>query len=179
MIRVALASLLLTACTATHEDPPETSVVPAPAPSIEPNGDGHTPAVIPDVAPPPTEAETPPTEALVQAGASRFPTPSTWASPACEGRKYERQMNFQEDRYTAKDLVAPCPPGTRCVWSGILDRAGSWSLDRKQLRLLPDTDASASPQASKFPLPEHLLLGPDGTLTEDEGRCPYVMAPTQ
>ncbi len=61
------------------------------------------------------------------------------------------------------------------MWSGIIDRSGSFSLDRKQLRLLPDTDAPASPQASKFPLPQQLWLAADGTLTEDEGACPYTM----
>jgi hypothetical protein len=174
MTRTALLALTLTACTATHEPAPEPTPEPAPAPSVEPGEDGHKPEVVPELAPP-AEQATPPEG--VQAGP--FPLPSTWASPACEGRDYERQISFDADRFAAVDLVAPCPPGTQCVWSGIIDRKGSWSLDRKQLRLLPDTDASQSPQASKFPLPQHLWLGAEGTLTEDDGACPYVMAPTQ
>jgi hypothetical protein len=160
-----LFALLLTGCTATHDGAPE--------PSVEPGGDGHAPAVIPEVSPP-----DPPAEAPSAAAPQRFPSPSTWVSPACEGRSYERQLAFDGDRFTARDLVAPCPPGTQCVWSGVIDRAGSWSLDRQQLRLLPDADAHPSPQASKFPLPQHLWLAADGTLTEDDGACPYVMAPT-
>jgi hypothetical protein len=61
------------------------------------------------------------------------------------------------------------------VWSGVIERQGSWSLDRQQLRLLPDSDAPQSPQAGKFPLPPHLWLAADGTLTEDGGACPYAM----
>ncbi len=173
MFRAAIVAMLLTACTSTHDEAPANAAEPAQA-SIEPGGDGKAPAVIPELAPP-----QPPGEAPAAALPSRFPSPSTWASAPCEGRSYQRQIHFEGDRFTAKDLVAPCPPGTQCVWSGIIDRAGSWSLERKQLRLLPDTDAPASPQASKFPLPEQLWLAADGTLTEDEGRCPYVMAPTQ
>lgn len=174
MSRIALVALLLSACSANHEPAPEPTPEPAPKPSVEPGGDGHAPAVIPELEPP-AEQVTP----AEGAEPGRFPLPSTWASPACEGREYERQISFTGDRFAAKDLVAPCPPGTQCVWSGIIDRVGSFSLARQQLRLLPDADAPASPQASKFPLPQHLWLGADGTLTEDDGACPYVMAPTQ
>lgn len=175
MTRAALAILLLSACTATHDEAPAAASEPAVTPrSVEPGGDGKAPAVIPELPRPGAPAEAP-----TAAEPGRFPVPSAWASAPCEGRTYERQIRFEGDRYMAKDLVAPCPEGTMCVWSGIIDRAGSWSLDRKQLRLLPDTDAPASPQAGKFPLPEHLWLAEDATLTEDDGRCPYVMAPTE
>jgi hypothetical protein len=165
MNRAALACLLLTACTATHEEPPlaaQPEVAPAPA--------QEAPAPPEQLVPEVEEAAPPP-----PAAAGRFPLPSAWSSPACATREYERQIRFEGDRFHAKDLVAPCPPGTLCVWSGIIDRSGSFSLDRKQLRLLPDTDAPASPQASKFPLPQQLWLAADSTLTEDEGACPYTM----
>ncbi len=170
MTRTLLFLPLLMACTATHDEAPEPTPEPAPQPSVEPNGDGVTPEVIPDV-PRPDEAEQPP----VQAEPGRFPTPSHWTSPACEGRAYERQIQFEGNRFAAKDLVSPCPPDVACVWSGIIDREGEWSLDRKQLRLTPDADAPNVPQAGKFPLPEHLWLAEDGTMTEDDGACPYSM----
>jgi hypothetical protein len=171
MSRFALAALLLSACTATHDEPPEAPTT-EPVPSVAPTAEepaAEEPAAEEPAAEEPVAAPPP------QAAAGRFPIPSEWTSPACETRSYERQLRFEGERFEAKDLVAPCPPGTQCVWSGIIVRAGSFSLDRKQLRLLPDTDAPSAPQAGKFPLPPHLWLAADGTLTEDEGACPYTM----
>lgn len=104
-----------------------------------------------------------------------LPLPSSWSSPACEGRAYERRFRFSEGRFEAKDLVAPCPPGTLCVWSGILDRAGTWTYERREIRLVPEPDPRGGPpvQPTQYPLPDRLWLGEDGTLTEDEGHCPY------
>ena len=175
MTRAALTALALAACTATHEEAPQAASEPevAPtAPSVEPGGDGQVPAVIPELPPPDETTQTP----VVEQDPSRFATPSAWHSAACEGRAYERQITFTDGHWAAVDLVSPCPPDVVCVWSGIIDRTGTWTLDRKQLRLTVDDNAAEEPQASKFPMPEHLWLGADGTLTEDEGNCPYTLA---
>jgi hypothetical protein len=147
-----LLPLLLTACAGLRG--PEPAAVPAPVPA-EP----------PAVAPPAPEGR-------------GLPVPSSWTSPPCEGRAYERRLQFTDERFAARDLVAPCPPDKLCVWSGILDRGGTWTLDRRQIRLTldPDPRTGAPPQASQFPLPETLWLADDGTLTEDGGACPYAQA---
>jgi hypothetical protein len=154
MLTRAAAVLLLTACPSQHEEPIEAPVAEPEVAQAEPIAEASPP----EAAPP-----------------SRLPIPSSWTSPACEAREYERQITFTDARYAAQDLVAPCPPGTQCVWSGIIDRTGSWQLERRQLRLTPDVDAPQTAHGSKFPLPPHLWLAPDGTLTEDEGACPYSL----
>ncbi len=162
------AVLLLTACPSQHDEALE-------APAAEPVVERAEPITEAEPAEPAESTEqAEPVSEVVADSPSRFPLPSSWTSAACEGRAYERQITFTEDRYQAKDLVSPCPPGVVCVWSGIIDRTGSWTLDRKQLRLTPDVDAPTVAQASNHPLPAHLWLGPDGTLTEDEGACPYA-----
>jgi hypothetical protein len=144
-----ILALLLAACTCHRA--PEVGATPA-------DGDADPPAAAPPV--------------LDGRG---LPVPSSWTSMACEGRAYERQIRFTDGRFAARDLVAPCPPATLCVWSGILDRAGTWTCDRRQVRLTQDPDprTGAPPQASQFPLPETLWLADDGTLTEEGGACPY------
>ncbi|MFH1465683.1 MAG: hypothetical protein ABIO70_14955 [Pseudomonadota bacterium] len=131
----------------------------------------------PEPAASPTIAEAEPPVAAAPALDGRgLPVPSAWASAACEGRAFERQIRFTEGRFAAKDLVAPCPPGTLCVWSGIIDRAGTWTVERRQLRLVQDPDPRSGepPQATQYPLPATLWLADDGSLTEDGGSCPYA-----
>jgi hypothetical protein len=166
MTPATLALLLLGACTSVHDD------APAPAADASPSEGSEAPA-------PPAPEEAGPTDVAAAAlprdsASAGFPLPSTWSSPACEGRAYERRITFDGDRYRATDLVAPCPPGTACVWSGIIERGGSWRIERSQLRLVPDADAPASPKEGHYPLPEMLLLTRDGSLTEAGGACPYT-----
>ena len=133
----------------------------------------HAPAPVAE-ATPPVIAETAPAPPAATAPCCRgLPLPSSWTSAACEGRDWERRIAFSEGRFEAQDLVAPCPPGKLCVWSGILTRVGSWTLDRRQVRLTETPAGNPAPQAGQFPFPDHLWLAEDGALTEDEGRCPY------
>jgi len=111
------------------------------------------------------------------AGPGTLPVPSTWSGPACEGRAYERVISFQEQgRFEARDLVSPCPPGTVCVWSGVITRGGSWSMARADIQLAPDPTEAASggPPASQFPLPLMLRRAPDGQLEEPGSDCRYA-----
>ena len=173
MSRSALVLALLGACSANHDAPVEGAVPTLPEPGVH-----DVAGQIPVSEPTPVQAPAPPAEAEMGAYASGLLLPSLWASPACEGRSYERHISFEEGRFRASDLVSPCPPGVPCVWSGIIDRAGSWALEGQQLRLIPDTDAATPAQAGKFPLPDRLWLSAEDTLTEDDGACPYVMAPS-
>lgn len=152
-----VAILFFAACSSQHEEPVKAPVaVPAPAPEPVEAEEAQAEPDGPRVAP------------------GRFPTPSAWSSPACDERPYERQIRFDDGRFAAKDLVSPCPPDKVCVWSGIIDRTGTWTLDRKQLRLTVSGEKGQDTQADKFPLPPQLWLAADGTLTEDEGACPYA-----
>jgi hypothetical protein len=80
------------------------------------------PAPPPPVSPPPTPppaAE--PVDAATVAG--------TWLGPACGERKWVRTLVFDAaGTYTGRDPISPCPPDMACVWSGILDYAGTWSI---------------------------------------------------
>jgi len=127
----------------------------------------HTPAPISEPVP---EATPAPAEVTPAPPSRGLPVPSSWSSPACEGREYERRIAFSAGRFEAHDLVSPCPGDKLCVWSGIITRGGSWTLDRRQVRLTVEPAA----EPSRFPFPEQLWLAEDGALTEDEGRCPYA-----
>lgn len=60
-----------------------------------------------------------------------------WTSPGCQSRSYARNIRFEADHsYAGLDLVSPCPPGTACVWSGMVAFTGFWSIkDSKELIL--------------------------------------------
>jgi hypothetical protein len=63
------------------------------------------------------------------AEAMEGPTPEgDWVSASCGERTYERRISFYNDRRTfeGQDLVSPCPEGTQCVWSGIVNFNGRW-----------------------------------------------------
>jgi hypothetical protein len=54
--------------------------------------------------------------------------PGTWTSGAGAGGGFERRYRFVADgTFTVEDLVAPCPPGVVCVWSGIVTNGGTWT----------------------------------------------------
>lgn len=59
-----------------------------------------------------------------------------WTSPPCGGRTYARNLHFDADQhYAAIDLVEPCPPGTECVWSGMVGFQGLWALEGKVIKV--------------------------------------------
>ncbi|HUT77298.1 MAG TPA: hypothetical protein VM285_06415 [Polyangia bacterium] len=59
-----------------------------------------------------------------------------WENGSCGERKYRRRVElFADGRFAAVDEVAPCPPGARCVWSGIIRWQGTWSLEGRILTI--------------------------------------------
>ena len=90
-----------------------------------------SPQGAPDAMPPgpaPVEPAPPATQPAPPAG-GEVAIVGTWKSPACGTRKYERNITFAADNtFTAKDLVSPCPPNVACIWSGIVDRSGAYTL---------------------------------------------------
>ena len=43
--------------------------------------------------------------------------PGVWDSPACDKRDHKRSLTVNKGGgFTLSDMVAPCPPGKKCVW---------------------------------------------------------------
>jgi hypothetical protein len=99
-----------------------------------------------------------------------------WENASCGERKYRRKITFLErdSKFVAVDEVAPCPPGATCVWSGIINWHGSWTIEGRTVRL------KAKPlKSSKMPerLPEAFtILGTDPVSIGEQSNgviCPY------
>ena len=100
------------------------------------------------VAAPPSAAPAPSASASAQPSEARSTLLGRWVSPSCGERKYERQLSFEaESRFASLELVSPCPPGARCVWSGIVDRAGKIERKETTLFLVPDASGGKLPGA--------------------------------
>ncbi|MFI6943596.1 hypothetical protein ACIBI4_30395 [Streptomyces sp. NPDC050418] len=61
----------------------------------------------------------------------------TWTSPrGGADRAYERRITFERDGgFTMQDRVAPCPQDVQCVWSGIVDMAGTYTYEAGEVVL--------------------------------------------
>ena len=101
-------------------------------------------------------------------GAPSWPL-GAWTSEPCGGRAYPRQVTFSSDhRFSARDLVSPCPPGVQCVWSGIISWGGSWRIEGDHLLLEIETTA---PEGA----PSSLWRVGGGSLGEPAGDCLYTL----
>jgi hypothetical protein len=97
----------------------------------------------------------------------------SWRSPSCGTRSYPRELEFFPDgRFTARDLVSPCPAGVSCVWSGVVDRGGRFSVDGARLELVVEQGETARGGQA---LSTTLTL--TGGAPVEEGGCVYVAAP--
>jgi hypothetical protein len=86
----------------------------------------------------------------------------TWESASCGARTYPRRITFAEPAsFTAEDLVSPCPKGTTCVWSGIINRSGTYKV-AKDLVTLSVSKTGNGPAKTQFP----------ESLTLDASRAP-------
>lgn len=93
----------------------------------------------------------------------------TWTSASCGGRTYAREITLATDKtFVARDLVAPCPPKVACVWSGIVERKGTWTLDGTKLTLT--TDPNVKEKTPGSPLERSLSF--DAGIVR-EGDCAY------
>lgn len=91
-----------------------------------------------------------------------------WTSTGCEGRTYARNLVFYEyGEYAGVDLVAPCPPGVPCAWSGLVAFAGIWKQDGTKL-LLREIGAPTAPGS---PHPTEVQATTEGKLVENG--CEY------
>jgi hypothetical protein len=116
-----------------------------------------------DVPPAPSASETP--------ISSQEPDLSgTWSSASCGKRAYERIITVGKGTFTAEDRVSPCPSGKACVWSGIVNRKGTWKRVALTLALFPDEQVDGKQAGEPFPS----TLAPAGTGIEDDLGCAYV-----
>ena len=69
-----------------------------------------------------------------------FDPAGTWTSGRCSDRAYRRELTLSPDNsFAAIDYVSPCPPGKVCIWSGIVNRSGTWSMRNNRLIELSPT----------------------------------------
>ncbi|MEM9693757.1 MAG: hypothetical protein AAGA56_14505, partial [Myxococcota bacterium] len=54
----------------------------------------------------------------------------SFLSAACESRSYPRhlELDLAKKQLSLEDRISPCPPDVACVWSGIVERQGSFTL---------------------------------------------------
>lgn len=149
----ALLPLLLLSCTGVEgSGPGQPGLALAPAPS----------------------AATVPAPAEV---AAALPTVhGAWASPSCGERTWTRALRLEPDgTWVGRDLVSPCPPDVACVWSGIVERKGTWTQSPLGAVLDPGADAPATaPGGERFPsrVQVEALAGGSAELLDDFG-CRY------
>lgn len=98
-----------------------------------------------------------------------------WQSPTCGERTYPRTIELREDgSFLARDLVSPCPEGATCVWSGIVERAGTYAATADLITLVL---AGNEPAPAAKALPTELQREASGAPAEvDAGgaRCVYA-----
>lgn len=146
------ALMLVLGCGCNRAIPSATSNVPAPAETTAAPTVRSTARPVETAKPPPVDAPT-----------------GTWTSASCGDRSYTREISLATDMtFVARDLVAPCPPNVACVWSGIVERKGTWTLDGTKLTLT--TDPNVKEKTPGSPL-ERSLSFDAGILAE--GDCAY------
>ena len=105
----------------------------------------------------------------------------TWRSESCGDRTYAREMVLLDGgTYVRVDLVSPCPPGARCVWSGILTYRGSWSFDGTAIAISGEQQVGATGGGDAFgPGPRKLIHQADPLMLVEplaSARCEYLPA---
>jgi hypothetical protein len=98
-----------------------------------------------------------------------------WENASCGERKYRRRIEFfAGGRFAAVDEVAPCPPGARCVWSGIIRWQGTWRLEHRSISIAVEpTEGDRLPEV--VPGSFEVVADAPATLAERTGElvCPY------
>ncbi|MCK6520905.1 hypothetical protein L6R49_05615 [Myxococcota bacterium] len=154
MTPLFLTALTVIACRGSAPDSPP----PPPGPPGE---------VLSATTPPPP----PPMPGEHVAGASFI----TWTSASCGERSYPRSVTLNPDfSYTTEELVSPCPPDAKCVWSGIVNTQGTWKEEADRV-----TFAETQGGGQGMPRPTELVWeGGRTSLVEVQGetRCAYVQS---
>lgn len=98
-----------------------------------------------------------------------------WMSLACGERTYPRTIDFAADAtFHAEELISPCPQDVDCVWSGIIERDGTYVVADGRIALTDTSEASAAAK----PLPATLEIdassGAPVELAQGGTRCTYA-----
>ncbi len=89
-----------------------------------------------------------------------------WTSPSCGGRKFPRNIRFEEDHtWNVVELLDPCKPGTKCENDGLTHYGGTWRHDGGTVFL-----SSMNGEGSSRP--QSFTATTNGRLVENE--CVYV-----
>ena len=103
-------------------------------------------------------------------GAAAHPLVGSWQAPPCGERTYERQITVDADgTWSALDLVAPCPKGAMCAWSGVVPSEGTWTAAGDALTLKAKAPSGIQQPTTRLTPSE---TGADGT--EMTHTCAYV-----
>ena len=87
----------------------------------------------------------------------------TWYSESCGERTYGRELVFVEGgSYVRLDLVSPCPPGTLCIWSGIVHFTGGWRIEGDVVRLIEEVQVGSGGPVGFVSKPDELTFDPTG-----------------
>lgn len=94
----------------------------------------------------------------------------SWISSNCGERAWSRVIVFDtQGRFAGQDLVSPCPKGATCIWSGVVERAGSWASVQGKVQLVLD-------QPGSMPVAEPMAtwVQPQGEQIQDDLGCLYM-----
>ena len=152
-----------------------------------PTNNGPTPVV--SLTTSSTNATSAPSATTAPAGtasAGSEPAPSSnpgivgiWQSSSCGKRKYARLIQFETGgAFQGRDLVSPCPPGTRCLWSGIVNIKGTFEVQTDKIKLANSQPAAGPAPAEPFPTAMDIDRGTSSPveILADGTRCAYTRA---
>jgi len=115
------------------------------------------------------------TAAAPEAAASTSEWQGSWVSQPCGDRKYPRQLNLDADgTFIMTDLISPCPPGAKCIWSGVVARKGTWSVTGSRADLVYDPAGSAASNGKGTPAPAVLQWDADKKAPAESTECVYA-----
>jgi hypothetical protein len=98
----------------------------------------------------------------------------SWVSASCGGRAYPRQITFAEGgSFQGADLVSPCPPNVKCVWSGIINYQGRYTALGSSITLTVQS-AGTGPGGRPFPTSLELSASGAPVETSDGKSCTYA-----
>lgn len=97
-----------------------------------------------------------------------------WQSSECGERKYPRRLDLADDgTFIMMDLISPCPPGAKCVWSGVAARKGTWSASGNRSLLTYEPAGSATGNGKGQPAPTELTWDRDKNVPVEGHDCAY------
>lgn len=98
-------------------------------------------------------------------------------SASCGSRNYARELEFREGgTFTAKDLMSPCPLGANCVWSGVMERSGTFTVAGTVITL---TITKGGELGGAKPLPQTLTTNAGALVEANAGTTCAYTRPTE